>query len=103
MRRGRRRPPGREEADLLGAERRARAGAEPCKQVSVAVSPRPSGGPRRARAGSSRQKEPRKPREPPPPPSAGSPVQRAADTARLLGLWTRGRRAGSARLLPNSS
>lgn len=103
MRRGRRRPPGREEADLLGAERRARAGAEPCKQVSVAVSPRPSGGPRRARAGSSGQKEPRKPREPPPPPSAGSPVQRAADTARLLGLWTRGRRAGSARLLPNSS
>lgn len=40
------------------SERRARTGAEPCKQVFVAVSPRPSGGPRRARTGSSRQKEP---------------------------------------------
>lgn len=71
MRRGRHRPPGGEEAELLGAPR---ARAEPCKQVSVAEPLRPSGGPPRARAGFSGQKEPRKPRgsppPPPPPPSA---------------------------------
>lgn len=78
----------------------ARAGAEPCKQVSVAVSPRPSGGPRRARAGSSGQKEPRKPREPSPPPPLSALASRRGRgliaAARLVDAGSqRGQRPGS--------
>lgn len=78
----------------------ARAGAEPCKQVSVAVSPRPSGGPRRTRLGFSGQKEPRKLREPPPPlpPSALAPGRGRglSAAARLVDAGSqRGQRPGS--------